>query len=186
MTRTDVRPPLRRALVKLYDASGMAAAVCLAGICVLMLAQAFAREAGFLLRGADDISAWLCAASAFLALAHTFRKGELIRVGLWVERLGAPARRRMEIVALLLAAQCTGYMTWAITRFVFESWKFNEVAQGLIKIPIWIPQLSLVLGTLIFTIAVLDELVTVLRGGKPAYQLAEEARRAAGDFSEMP
>ncbi len=176
---------MRRALDRLYDLSAIAAAVCLAGICVLMLAQAAARESGFLLRGADDISAWLCAASAFLALGHTFRKGELIRVGLWVERLGVAARRRAEIVALLMAAVCVGYMTWAITRFVFESWKFNEVAQGLIKIPIWIPQLSVVLGTLIFLIAVLDELVTVVRGGKPSYQLADEARRAAGDFSEM-
>jgi TRAP-type C4-dicarboxylate transport system permease small subunit len=104
---------------------------------------------------------------------------------LWVERLKPPARRRMEIVALSMAVLCTGYMTWAITRFVFESWKFNEVAQGLIKIPIWIPQLTLVLGSTIFLIAVIDELVTVSRGGKPAYQLAEEARRAAGDFSEM-
>ena len=176
---------MRLLLDRLYAASGIAAAICLAGICVLMLAQAFAREAGFLLRGADDISAWLCAASAFLALAHTFRKGELIRVGLWVERLGAVARRRVEILALAVAALCTGYMTWAIAKFVFESWKFNEVAQGLIKIPIWIPQLSLVLGSLIFLIAVLDDLVNVLRGEKPSYQLAEEARRNAGDFSEM-
>lgn len=176
---------MRKALDTLYAASGLTAAVCLAGICVLMLAQAFAREAGILLRGADDISAWLCAASAFLALAHTFRKGDLIRVGLWIERLSAPARRRAEIVSLTVAAGCTGYMTWAITRFVFESWQFNEVAQGLIKIPIWIPQLSLVLGVLIFLIAVLDELVSVIRGNKPAYQLAEEARRNAGDFSEM-
>lgn len=176
---------MRAALDKLYTASGIAAAVCLAGICVLMLAQALAREAGFLLRGADDISAWLCAASAFLALAHTFRKGELIRVGLWMERLSAVGRRRMEVVSLSVALLCTGYMTWAIARFVFESFKFNEVAQGLIKIPIWIPQSSVVLGSLIFMIAVLDELVSVVRGGKPSYQLAEEARRSAGDFSEM-
>ena len=177
---------LRRALDNLYAASGVAAAACLAGICILMLAQAAAREAGILIRGADDISAWLCAASAFLALGHTFRNGELIRVGLWVERLAPAARRRAEIMSLLAAAACTGYMTWAIIRFVFESWKFNEVAQGLIKIPIWIPQLSLLLGMVIFLIAVLDELAAVVRGAKPAYQLAEESRRAAGDFSEMP
>ena len=66
---------MRRALDNLYAASGIAAAICLAGICVLMLAQLGAREMGILIRGADDISAWLCAASAFLALAHTFRKG---------------------------------------------------------------------------------------------------------------
>ncbi|MEQ1776141.1 MAG: TRAP transporter small permease [Burkholderiales bacterium] len=185
MSGFAVRSPLRRALDQLYAVSGAAAAVCLAGICVLMLAQAFAREAGILIRGADDISAWLCAGSAFLALGHTFRNGELIRVGLWVERLRPATRRRAEVVALSMAACCTGYMTWAIAHFVFESWKFNEVAQGLIKIPIWIPQMSLVIGTLIFLIAVLDELAAVLRGEKPAYQLAEEARRTSGDFSEM-
>ena len=41
-------------------------------------------------------------------------------------------------------------MTWAAVAFVYDSWKFNEVAQGLIKIPIWIPQLTFVLGVLIF------------------------------------
>ena len=35
-------------------------------------------------------------------------------------------------------------------RFVYESWKFDELAQGLIQVPIWIPQMSLVLGVLIF------------------------------------
>ena len=38
-----------------------------------MLAQVAGRESGMLLRGADDITAWLCAASAFLALAHPQR-----------------------------------------------------------------------------------------------------------------
>jgi TRAP-type C4-dicarboxylate transport system permease small subunit len=76
------------------------------------------------------------------------------------------------------------YMLWSVSRFIYESWKFNEVAQGLIKVPIWIPQMSFLIGVMIFFVAVLDELVTVLRKQKPAYQLANEARRAAGDFSE--
>ncbi len=176
---------MRRFLDRLYAVSGAFAATCLAGICVLMLAQSFGRQLfGLLIRGADDITAWLSAAAAFFALGHTFRQGELVRVGLWIDMLGPAARRRAEIVALALAAIATGYMVWAVTRFVYESWKFSEVAQGLIKLPIWIPQLSFALGVLIFFVAVLDELVTVLRGNKPAYQIAEEARRAAGDFSE--
>jgi TRAP-type C4-dicarboxylate transport system permease small subunit len=75
-------------------------------------------------------------------------------------------------------------MLWAVVRFVYESWQFKEVAQGLIKVPIWIPQLCFVVGVVIFFVAVLDELVRVLRKQKPTYQLAEEARAAAGDFSE--
>ena len=176
---------MRRFLDRLYDASGALAAVCLAGICVLMLAQAGGREFGLLIRGADDITAWLCAAAAFLALGHTFRHGELVRVGLWIDMLGPQLRRYAELLALTVTALFVGYMTWAATRFVYDSWKFNEVAQGLIKLPIWIPQLCFVIGVTIFLVAVLDELVAVVRRQKPAYQIAEEERRAKGDFSEM-
>jgi TRAP-type C4-dicarboxylate transport system permease small subunit len=171
-------------LDRLYAASGALAALCLVGIFVVMLAQSFGREAGILFRGADDIVAWLCAATAFLALGHTFRHGELVRVGLWLNQLGTRARRLAELFALSLTSAFVAYMLWAVVRFVYESWKFNEVAQGLIRLPIWIPQLCFVAGVIILFIAVLDELFRVLRGHKPTYQLVEEARRAAGDFSE--
>ena len=65
-----------------------------------------------------------------------------------------------------------------------RQYPFNEVAQGLIRLPIWIPQTSFLLGVLIFFVAVLDELLLVLRKEKPSYQVAEEARIASGDFSE--
>ena len=175
---------MRRFLDRLYAASGALAAVCLASICALMLAQSFGREAGVLIRGADDIVSWLCAASAFLALGHTFRQGELVRVGLWLDMLGGRARWCAEVFALGFTALFALYMAWAVVKFVFESWQFNEVAQGLIQIPIWMPQMSFVVGVLIFLVAVLDELVAVARHRKPAYQIAEDERRAAGDFSE--
>ncbi len=175
---------MRRALDFLYDASGAFAALCLAGICVVMLGQALGREVGFLVRGADDITAWLCAAASFFALGHTFRKGELVRMGLCIDMLGPRARRWAELLALSITAVFVGYMTWAAVSFVYDSWKFNEVAQGLVKIPIWIPQLSFAFGVLILFIAVVDELIAVLQFRKPAYQIAEEERRARGDFSE--
>jgi TRAP-type C4-dicarboxylate transport system permease small subunit len=98
--------------------------------------------------------------------------------------LSGRTRWYAEIGALGVTTIFTLYMLWAVTRFVYDSYAFNEVAQGLIKAPIWIPQLSLVIGIGIFLLAVIDELVTVLRGQKPSYQRAEEERAAAGDFSE--
>jgi TRAP-type C4-dicarboxylate transport system permease small subunit len=175
---------LRRFLDRLYQGAGVLAALAIVGIFLVMMAQSLGRELGLLVRGADDITAWLCAASAFFALGHTFRHGELVRVGLWLDHLEGRWRWLAEVFALGLTAIFGCYMMWAVVRFVYESWKFNEVAQGLIRIPIWIPQLSFVLGLLIFVIAVFDELILVLKKQKPTYQIAEEARRAAGDFSE--
>ena len=175
---------VRRALNTLYTASGGLAALCLAGTCVVMLLQVAGREARILFRGADDITAWLCAASVFFALGHTFRHGELVRVGLFIERFRPAARWWAEVFSLSVTTGFVGYMVWAVVRFVYASWQFNELAQGLIKIPIWIPQMSFVLGVLVLFIAVADELVTVLRRDKPAYQIAEDERRARGDFTE--
>jgi TRAP-type C4-dicarboxylate transport system permease small subunit len=175
---------VRRFLDRLYVGAGVAAALAMVAICVLMLAQAAGREAGVLIRGADDIVAWLDAACAFLALAHTFRHGDLVRVGVFLDKLSGRSRWYAELFALTVTAVFVAYILWAVTRFVYDSWQFKEVAQGLIRVPIWIPQLSLPIGIVIFFVAVIDELVTVLRRQKPAYQLAEENRAASGDFSE--
>jgi len=175
---------VRRFLDRLYAASGALAALCLAAIAVVMLANAGMRTAGVLFRGADEITGWLGAAACFLALGHTFRHGELVRVGLWLDHLSPRGRWAFEIWALLITFCFSGYMLWAVTSFVYGNWQDKYVTQGLLVIPLWIPQVSLIAGILIFLVAVGDELVLVLRKQKPTYQVAEEERRAAGDFSE--
>lgn len=175
---------MRKFLDSLYLGSGILAAVFLVGIGVLMLAQIIGRELGYQVRGADDLTAWFCAASAFLPLAHTFKRGELVRVGLLLERLRPAARRHAELFSLGLAAVFVGYMAVSVARFVYQSWEINDVAQGMLPLPMWIPQSSFALGVIILFIAVADELVLVMRKRTPTYVLAEEERIASGDFSK--
>ena len=68
-------------------------------------------------------------------------------------------------------------------RFVHESWSFNDMASGQLALPIWIPQLSFAIGALLLLLAMLDEWQRVLRGQRPTYVEAVEARHAHGDFS---
>jgi TRAP-type C4-dicarboxylate transport system permease small subunit len=175
---------LRKFLDSLYLGSGILAAAFLVGIGVLMLAQIIGRELGYQVRGADDLTAWFCAASAFLPLAHTFKRGELVRVGLLLERLQPAARRHAELFSLGSATVFLGYMAWSVTRFVYQSWAINDVAQGMLPLPMWIPQSSFALGVIILFIAMADELVLVLRKRTPTYVLAEQERIASGDFGE--
>ncbi len=174
---------LRRGLDALYVASAGLAALSLLSIFLVMMAQVALRELGRQFPAADDISAYLCVSTTFFALAHTFRRGELIRVGLFIETLGPKARRVAEIVALTLATAGVAYCVWWTLDDVLFSYEIEDVAQGALAIPLWIPKLAMPLGASILLVAVLDELVTVLRGNRPNYVLAAEERAARGDFS---
>jgi len=152
-------------------------------ICVLMLAQSLLREFGVRTGGVNEVVAWFCAAASFFAMAHAFKHGDFVRVTLLLDRLSVPAQKRFELAALSIAAIAVAYLAWWANRFTYESWVFNDIAQGMLPMPIWIPQLSFALGSILLLVAVLDELVIVLRGNRPSYVVAVEERHAKGDFS---
>lgn len=174
---------LRRVLDAAYAGAAGLAALSLLLIFLVMMGQMGLRQFGMQLPAADDISAYLCVSTAFFALAATFKRGELIRVGMALDRLGPGARRVAEMVALLLAAAMVGYITFWTAQDTLFSWEIEEMSQGTVAIPIWVPKLSMPIGAGLLLVAVLDELAGVLRGARPAYVLAAEARMASGDFS---
>jgi TRAP-type C4-dicarboxylate transport system permease small subunit len=170
------------ALDTLYLTSGVLGALALAAICIVMLTGVVFRELGQIFRGADDITAWLCAGAAFLPLAHTFRKGELIRVGLYIDRLSGPRRHAIELFALGVAVAAAAYLAYWLGMMTYDSWMFDDRGQGLLPIPIWIPQAPLVFGAAVLFVAMLDDLVILLMGGVPSYERAERDRRARGEM----
>ncbi|MFC7541537.1 TRAP transporter small permease [Siccirubricoccus deserti] len=103
-----------------------------------MMAQVVLREMRMQLPAADDVSAYLCVATTFFALAATFRRGELIRVGMLVNRLPSGVRRWAEAGVLLLAAVLLAYITWWTFQDMLFSYEIEEVAQGTVPIPLWI------------------------------------------------
>ncbi|MFT3957159.1 MAG: TRAP transporter small permease [Piscinibacter sp.] len=175
---------MRRALDALYGLAGQLAALAVLAIFVLMIAASVGRMVEWPVGWINDIVAWLCAAAAFLAMADAFKHGDFVRVTLLLERLPDAARRTLEVVSLAIAAVAIGYLAWWAARFTWESWKFNDIATNMVAAPMWIPQMSFVLGALLFLVAVVDELIIVLRGEKPTYQRVVEERHARGDYSE--
>jgi TRAP-type C4-dicarboxylate transport system permease small subunit len=174
---------LRRFLDRLYLASGAVGAVFVLLICVLMIAQTILREFQVRTGAVNDVVAWFCAAASFFAMAHAFKHGDFVRVTLLLEKVPDRVRRTLEIGCLAIGALSVGYLAYWANKFTYDSWAFGEVAQGLLPIPIWIPQASFALGSLLLFIAMVDELVIVLRGAKPSYVAAVEERHAKGDFS---
>ncbi len=158
-------------LDRLYLLSGYLAGLFLIAIFVLMMLLSAGRPLGLNIPAGDDFVSWCMAATAFLGLAHTFRHGEMIRVGLLIDRLEGRTKHVVEIVVLadrrwlyrLLRLACRGD-DLAVIR------QFNDMSQGVIAIPLWIPQLGYSGGLVILLIAFVDELIHVLRGYPPRYE----------------
>lgn len=185
MTSHAHRPGLlRRGLDALYALGGALAALCVLAIFILMVWASIGRELDWRVSWVNDVVSWLCAASAFLGMAYSFRNGDFVRVTLVLESVSPRVRRWLEVLSLAVAAVAIGYLGYWAARFTYESWEFNDIAGNMVAIPIWIPQMSFVVGALVLVIAVLDECVCVLRGGKPSYVARVEERHARGDFSE--
>ena len=174
---------LRKWLDRSYDAAGALGAASIALICVLMVWQTLARQLGFATGAINDVVSWLCAAAAFLTMAHAFKHGDFVRVTLVLEKVLPPTRRKLELACLVVAMVSIGYLALWACRFTYQSWEFNELAQGLWPIPIWIPQSSFAFGAILFLIAVVDEFVIVARGGVPTFVRLANERHAKGDFS---
>ena len=175
---------MRRFLDALFEWSGRIAALFILGIFILMISASVGRMAGWRVGGFNDVVAWFCAAAAFMAMGHAFKHGDFVRVTLIFDVISPRTRRALEIISLLIASVSIAYLAWWAARFTYESWQFGDVAGGMVVLPMWIPQMSFVIGAALFFVAVVDELVIVLRGGTPTYVRMVEERHARGDFSE--
>ena len=161
---------LRRALDGLYLGAGYAAGVFLCVIFAIMMVMSVGRQFALNIPAGDDFASWCMAAMAFLGLAHTFKRGEMIRVGLLLERLHGRTKQIAEIVALGIATAFILYFTGHAAQMAYDSWRFNDMAQGVVALPLWIPQIGFVGGLAILSIALIDELINVMRGHRPSYE----------------
>ncbi len=155
---------MRRALNHLYDGAAALGALCLVLLLVMVMLGIAGRALHFHLPGTDAYAGYLMAAAGFLALAHTLKRGEHIRVTLLLSHLQGGTRRALELWALAAASSLAGLLTYYSVRLVWQSHAFNDISTGNDATPLWLPQLSMAVGTSVLLIAFLDELVLEWRG----------------------
>ena len=159
---------MRRSLDALYDAAGILAALFLAGTLAMVLTGILGRLMSFHVPGTDSYAGYCMAASGFLALAHTLKRGEHIRVTLILEHIGPRAHRVLSLVALVVALLLAALFAYYSVRLAFQSWQFNDVSTGNDATPLWIPQITMAAGTLVLAIAFADELALEWTGRRQA------------------
>jgi TRAP-type C4-dicarboxylate transport system permease small subunit len=170
---------MRAALDFLYRASGLLAGFFLVAIALLTAAQILGRELGFAAYSFDDFAGYSLAATSFLGLAWTFRGNEHIRMTLVLHHTRGAVRRLMELVCLATAATLVGLFAWYGCDMTLTSYDLHDVSQGLVAVPLWIPQSAMALGLVILFVAIADDLMAALRGAPTSYEAAEKRRTGA-------
>jgi TRAP-type C4-dicarboxylate transport system permease small subunit len=155
---------VRRALDVLYDDAAYLAALLLIGTLVMILLGIFGRIFDFQVRGSDAYAGYLMAGSGFLALAHTLKRGEHIRVTVVSRLLTGHAHKILEVIAVGIGVFLAIVLAWFSVHLAWTSYAYHDISTGNDATPLWIPQLGMALGTVIFAIAVVDELQLELRG----------------------
>ncbi len=152
---------IRRALDALYAAAGVAAALCLVLILVVIALQMAARWTGVTFPGSAEYAGYLMASASFLAFSSALNAGSHIRVGLFLSALG-DRRFWGELWCLLIGSAAACYLAWYAARAVYWSYKLGDVSQGQDATPLWIPQVPMAAGAALLAVCFLDNLVTLL------------------------
>ena len=165
-----------RALDRLYDAAAGLAALAMVLLLVLVLLSIVSRQLGFNVPGIDAYAGYMMAAAGFLALAHTLKRGEHIRVTLVLGALRGNARRALEIWALAAATLLALLFAVYSCKLAWQSHAFNDVSTSNDATPLWLPELAMAVGTVVLAIAFVDELVLEIRGRR-VVPVSDEATR---------
>lgn len=184
---------MRKALDLLYRGSGVAAAVFLAAICVVVLLQVGANvidvvaawvlghSIGLMVPSYAEFAGFFLAAASFLALAYTLRCGAHIRVSMVIQNLTTAQRRFVEVWCTAVGAMLSGYFSVYAVGLILESFAFGDLSPGMVAVPLWIPQVPMAIGLIVLTIALIDAFIEALAGREPAYV---HGRFAGGDAGE--
>jgi TRAP-type C4-dicarboxylate transport system permease small subunit len=164
---------MRRVLDGLYDGAAWLAALAMIGVLVMVLLSIISRQMGFHVAGTDAYAGYSMAAAGFLALAHTLKRNEHIRVTLLLSHLKGKAKHALEMWALTAAVLLGGLFAFYSVRLAWISNKLNDISTGNDATPLWIPQIAMALGTVVLLIALIDEWMLELRGRRASDVPAE-------------
>lgn len=159
---------MRKLLDSIYLASAWLAALCMVGVLAMVLASVLGRLLHFHLPGTDAYAGYAMAGAGFLALAHTLKKGEHIRVTLIIGRLTGRVRKGMEVWALSVGVMLATLFAYYAWRLAWQSHEFNDISTSADATPLWIPQILMAVGTTVLLVALLDDWVLELRGQRIA------------------
>lgn len=157
-----------RIVAPLSRLGGAVSGILILGVLALTAVSVFNRYAlNRPVMGTDEATGFLVVAIVMLGAAEALRRGDHIRIDILFDHLGPRAHRWLDVwslCAVLLFAvllMIKGWETVAFTRM------FGAYSTGYLAMPLWIPQLALVIGAILLGLVSLALLAGLLWRSRP-------------------
>lgn len=132
----------------------LACSLALAGMIVLIGAEAFARNLfNTSLQITDEVGGYLLVAVTFLSLSVSQAHGAYHHVELVQARLSPRARLRSQMLFDVLSLLTCAILTWQLARMNMNSWRSEDFAPTPLGTPLWIPQMVMPIGMALMCLA---------------------------------
>jgi TRAP-type C4-dicarboxylate transport system permease small subunit len=160
---------LVRLLDRVYLWAGYAAAGCIFLVLIVTITQITTRYLGINLRGLSSYAGYLMAASTYLGLAHALSRGSHIRIET-ISKLFGAGRIYIDLFAFVTGAAIASWFAWYCCNMVFTTFTLQDISTDLDETPLWIPQATMAIGSVLFAIAMIDNFLSLLLTRKYRFQ----------------
>lgn len=116
--------------------------------------------------GTDETSSYLVVAVTFFSLATCQANGGYHELEIVKGRLSPRARALLDATLHGVCLLCALALLWYFSRLVIKSWNSGETSATALRIPFWIPQLTMPLGMAAFCVSLAKSIAHELSGLK--------------------
>ena len=145
------------------------AGVAVVAMALMVVAYIISRELNIKWEFVEEWSGYLLVLIGYFAMAYVLRRGEHIRVDIVAKRMPKRVRAVVEVFTSLLALAVLGLMIERSINLTLFNWENQFVSQFASHTPLWIPNVFVPLGLIIFMLALIlhtaRSLADLVRGG---------------------
>lgn len=154
--------------------AGVLSVICLCGMVLVLVATLVLRPFGILVPSSEFIVTFLMVGMTFFGLAYAYAEGVHVRVDALYKRMPETVQYWVGIASHLGAAVLCGVIAVYAAKLTWIAIRFNDLSDGLVAIPMWIPLCTVPLGFGLFALALLRDGLRVARGQPVRFAVSEQ------------
>ncbi len=108
---------------------------------------------------ADEYSAYFFVVVVMLGIPYTLKENGHIRISLLTSRFPEKLRMVFEVLAILIALSLSLFVLYHSVLMAYDAYTLEMTADSIAETPIYIPQLVIPIGFLLFSLQFISELI---------------------------